>query len=148
MWSDECGEKLVEQWQSTFYAIEQKGYLFVERLQAHACSRGEGCGPFFPSPLSSFCGPSLENPGQGVRLSLPAAAGSGRSSPSGEVGDNLVIRESRKLLSDSQGAFPLQGLGQGGSLSSPAPALPSLQIHQPPAGLGSQECLTFEAGLG
>lgn len=76
--------------------------LFVERLQAHACSRGEGCGPFFPSPLSSFCGPSLENPGQGVRLSVPAAAGSGRSSPSGEVGDNLVIRESRKLLSDSQ----------------------------------------------
>lgn len=48
-------------------------------------------GPISPSPVSSFCGPSLENPGQGVRLRVPAAVGSGRSSPGGEVRDNLVI---------------------------------------------------------
>ena len=48
-------------------------------------------GPISPSPLSSFCGPSLENSGQGVRLRVPATVRSGRSSPGGEVGDNLII---------------------------------------------------------
>ena len=48
-------------------------------------------GPISPSPLSSFCGPSLENSGQGVRLRVPATVRSGRSSPGGEVGDNLIV---------------------------------------------------------